>query len=263
MVAALERDDLEVVAGASRARLRGRAHPRRVTADNHEPFRHARKVARVELAVGIDIGLENFGTIAIYAIVWSIVFVESGLLFGFFLPGDTLLLLAGVAAKNDKCDIKVLVIGIVIAAIVGDSTGYAIGRRAGRPLLEKRDGKVLNQHNLQRATAFYDRFGSFTIVAARFVPWARTFAPLIAGCTLMPYRKFVAWNVLGGIMWGAGIPILGYLVGEIPGFEKIALGAVGVMVVISFIGPIVHYLRARKQYPAESVTEEQIELIED
>ena len=212
--------------------------------------------------MGIDIGLENFGAVAIYIIVWSIVFVESGLLFGFFLPGDTLLLLAGVAAGDGKCDIKVLVIGTVIAAIVGDSTGYTIGRRAGRPLLEKRDGKVLNQHNLKRATAFYERFGSFTIVAARFVPWARTFAPLIAGCTLMSYRKFLAWNVLGGLLWGAGIPILGYVVGEIPGFEKIALGAVGVMVVISFIGPAVHYWRARQAHPEQSVTEEQIDLVD-
>ena len=217
----------------------------------------------MDLAIGLDIGFDNVGAVAIYVIVWSIVFVESGLLFGFFLPGDTLLLAAGVAAKTGRCDITILVVGTVIAAIVGDSTGYAIGRRAGRPLLERRDGKVLNQHNLTRATAFYDRFGSFTIVAARFVPWARTFAPLIAGCTLMSYRKFLSWNILGGILWGAGIPILGYLVGEIPGFERIALGAVGVMVVISFVGPVIHYLKARKAYPDESVTEEQIDLIED
>jgi membrane-associated protein len=216
----------------------------------------------VDLAVGIDIGFDDASAIAIYVIVWSIVFIESGLLFGFFLPGDTLLLAAGIAAKTGRADIYVLVIGVVIAAILGDSTGYALGRRAGRPLLERRDGRVLNQHNLQRATAFYDRFGSFTIVAARFVPWARTFAPLIAGCTLMPYRKFLAWNVIGGVLWGAGIPFLGYLVGEIPGFEAIALGAVAVMVVISFIGPVIHYLQARKKYPV-GVVEEQEDLIEE
>jgi membrane-associated protein len=216
----------------------------------------------VDLAVGIDIGFDDASAIAIYVIVWSIVFIESGLLFGFFLPGDTLLLAAGIAAKTGRADIYVLVIGVVIAAILGDSTGYALGRRAGRPLLERRDGRVLNQHNLQRATAFYDRFGSFTIVAARFVPWARTFAPLIAGCTLMPYRKFLAWNVMGGVLWGAGIPFLGYLVGEIPGFEAIALGAVAVMVVISFIGPVIHYLQARKKYPV-GVVEEQEDLIEE
>lgn len=216
----------------------------------------------MELAVGVNVGFDDASAIAIYAIVWTIVFVESGLLFGFFLPGDTLLLAAGVAAKTGRADITILVIGTVIAAITGDSLGYTLGRRAGRPLLQKRDGRVLNQHNLTRATAFYERFGNFTIFAARFVPWARTFAPLIAGCTLMPYRRFLAWNVAGGIAWGAGIPVLGYLVGDIPGFEGIALGAVGVMVVVSFVGPVIHYLQARRRYP-ESVTEEQVELIED
>ena len=212
-------------------------------------------------AIGIDIGLDNYTTVAIYAIVWTIVFVESGLLIGFFLPGDTLLVAAGVAASKGKADIVVLVIGVIVAAIVGDSVGYTIGRRAGRPLLQKRDGRVLNQHNLQRATAFYERWGSFTIVAARFVPWARTFAPLIAGCTEMPYRKFVTWNVLGGIGWGAGLPILGYAVGNIPGIEAIALGAIGVMVVISFIGPVLHYIRSGR-HAKQSLLAEQVEEIE-
>ena len=216
----------------------------------------------MDLAIGLDPRgfLEGLGTVAFLAVVWGIVFTESGLLIGFWLPGDTLLLLAGLLAKTENlANVWVLAAGTAVAAILGDSTGYAIGRRAGRPLLERRDGRVLNQHNLTRATAFYDRFGSFTVVAARFVPWARTFAPLIAGCTLMPYRRFLAWNVIGGILWGAGIIVLGYYVGEIPGFEKIAVGAVGVMVVISFLGPLVHYLQSRKQAPApppETITKQ-------
>lgn len=219
----------------------------------------------MDLALGLDPRgfLEGLSTVAFLLVVWGIVFTESGLLIGFWLPGDTLLLLAGVLAKNnDLADVRVLAAGTAVAAILGDSTGYAIGRRAGRPLLERRDGRVLNQHNLQRATEFYDRFGSFTVVAARFVPWARTFAPLIAGCTLMPYKKFLAWNVVGGVVWGAGIIVLGYYVGEIPGFEKIAVGAVGVMVVVSFLGPLVHYFQTRNR-GSGGILAEQEELIEE
>ena len=214
------------------------------------------------LAIGPEIGFESASALAIYLIVWIIVYVESGLLIGFFLPGDTLLFAAGVACAGGRADISVLCLGVVLAAIVGDSTGYAIGRRMGRPLLERRDGRVLNQTNLRRATAFYDRFGSPTIVIARVVPMVRTFAPLIAGCTEMPYRKFLTWNIVGGVAWGVGVPVAGYVVGEtVPGLEKYALAAAGVMVVISFVGPIVHWLQARKRYP-ESVTEEQAELLD-
>lgn len=126
----------------------------------------------MDLAIGLDPRgfLEGLGTVAFLAVVWGIVFTESGLLIGFWLPGDTLLLLAGLLAKTENlANVWVLAAGTAVAAILGDSTGYAIGRRAGRPLLERRDGRVLNQHNLTRATAFYDRFGSFTVVAARFV----------------------------------------------------------------------------------------------
>src|SRR6266568_2348479 len=118
--------------------------------------------------------LDSYSAVVIYLIVWGAVFVESGLLVGFFLPGDTLLVAAGIVSAQGHANIAVLCAGTAIAAILGDSTGYTIGRRAGRPLLERRDGRVLNQHNLGRATAFYDRFGSPTIVVARVVPMVRT-----------------------------------------------------------------------------------------
>ncbi|HEU0130928.1 MAG TPA: DedA family protein [Mycobacteriales bacterium] len=192
--------------------------------------------------------LREFTGIALLLIVWTIVFVESGLLVGFFLPGDTLLVLAGILAKEGHANIAVLCAGCVVAAIVGDNVGYTIGRRAGRPLLERRDGRVLNQHNLRRATAFYDRFGSATILVARVVPMVRTFAPLIAGCTSMRWRTFFTWNVVGGILWGVGVPLLGYALGTAAeGFDKYALGAVGVMVVLSFAVAIWHYVRAGRQ----------------
>lgn len=212
------------------------------------------------IAIGPEIGFDSASAIAIYLIVWTIVFIESGLLIGFFLPGDTLLFAAGVACAGGRANIALLCLGVVIAAIVGDSTGYAIGRRMGRPLLERRDGRVLNQTNLRRATGFYDRYGSATIVIARVVPMVRTFAPLIAGCTEMPYRKFLTWNVLGGIAWGVGVPAAGYLVGEtVPGLEKYALAAAGAMVVISIVPAVVHYIRAGRD-GEPGVLEEQASL---
>lgn len=202
--------------------------------------------------------LNNFAGLALYLIVWSIVFAESGLLIGFFLPGDTLLVLAGIVAASGRANIAVLCAGTALAAIVGDNVGYAIGRRAGRPLLERRDGRVLNQHNLSRATAFYDRFGSPTIVLARVVPMVRTFAPLIAGCTSMRYRTFLTWNVVGGLAWGIGLPYAGYQLGErAKGLDKYAVAAAGVMVVLSLAVAVWHYVRAGKQ-----VVEEQRDVLD-
>lgn len=202
--------------------------------------------------------LDSFAGFALYAIVWTIVFVESGLLIGFFLPGDTLLVAAGIICAGGRGNIAVLCLGVVIAAIVGDNVGYTIGRRAGRPLLQRRDGRVLNQHNLRRATAFYDRFGSPTIVIARVVPMIRTFAPLIAGCTEMRYRTFFTWNVVGGALWGIGVPVAGYILGEqAKEFDKYALAAAGFMTVLSIVVAVVHYVHAGR-----AIAREQAELLE-
>jgi membrane-associated protein len=204
--------------------------------------------------------LNNFTGLALYVVVWSIVFAESGLLVGFFLPGDTLLVLAGIlcAGRHPSANIAVLCAGTAVAAIVGDNVGYTIGRRAGRPLLERRDGRVLNQHNLSRATAFYDRFGSMTIVLARVVPMVRTFAPLIAGCTRMRYRTFLIWNIAGGVLWGVGLPYAGYQLGErAKGLDKYALAAAGVMVVLSVGVAVWHYVKAGR-----AVVDEQREVLE-
>lgn len=196
--------------------------------------------------------LEHFAGLAFYLIVWAIVFTESGLLIGFFLPGDTLLITAGLLCASGHGDINILVAGVVVAAIVGDNVGYTIGQRAGRPLLERKDGRVLNQRNLRRASDFYERFGSITIVIARVVPVVRTFAPLIAGCTGMKYRTFFLWNVVGGVLWGAGVPYLGFAIGErAKGFDKYAMLAAGVMVVLSIAYAIYHYIKAGKELARE------------
>ena len=119
-------------------------------------------------------------------------------------------------------------------------------------MLARRDGRVLNQHNLRRATAFYDRFGSPTIVVARVVPMVRTFAPLIAGCTEMRYRTFFLWNVVGGVLWGFGVPYAGYFLGErAEKFDKYALAAAGFMTALSIVVAVVHYVRAGKALARE------------
>jgi membrane-associated protein len=203
--------------------------------------------------------LDAYTGLALYLVVWGIVFVESGLLVGFFLPGDTLLIAAGILAAQDRMSIWVLCAGVAVAAIVGDNVGYTIGKRAGRPLLERRDGRVLNQHNLRRATAFYERWGSPTIVIARVVPMVRTFAPLIAGCTAMRYRTFFTWNVVGGVLWGVGVPFAGYALGEAAeGFDKYAVAAAGFMAVLSIVVGAVHYVRAGK-----ALKEEREELLDE
>jgi membrane-associated protein len=196
--------------------------------------------------------LARFAGVAFYVVVWAIVFTESGLLIGFFLPGDTLLITAGLLCASGHANIGVLCAGTAVAAIVGDNVGYAIGKRAGRPMLERKDGRVLNQRNLSRATDFYDRFGSPTIVVARIVPVVRTFAPLIAGCTGMRYRTFFLWNVVGGIAWGVGVPYLGYAIGErAKGLEKYAVALAGVMVMLSIAYAVYHYVKAGKELAAE------------
>lgn len=203
--------------------------------------------------------LDTYSALAIYVIVWGVVFVESGLLVGFFLPGDTLLVAAGIVAAEGHANVAVLCAGTALAAILGDSTGYMIGRRAGRPLLERRDGRVLNQHNLRRATSFYDRFGSPTIVIARVVPMIRTFAPLVAGCTKMRYRTFVTWNVVGGVVWGIGVPLAGYELGErAKGLDKYAVAAAGLMVVLSIAVAVWHYVRAGR-----AIAREQAEVLRE
>ena len=140
-----------------------------------------------------------------------IIFAETGLLIGFFLPGDTLLLTAGLlSAATAKPDLGMMLIALSIAAIVGDSTGYLIGRKAGPALYKREDSRFFKQAHLQRAKAFYEHWGGITIVLARFVPVVRTFAPMVAGIAGMNYRRFVMFNIVGGILWIVSMTLVGY-----------------------------------------------------
>ena len=146
-----------------------------------------------------------------YPVLFGIVFAETGLLVGFFLPGDSLLVTAGILAGQGYLDLATLMVLLCIAAISGDTTGYAIGRRTG-PLIFKRPKSLLfNPAHIERAQRFYDKYGGKTIVLARFIPIVRTFAPVVAGVGRMAYRRFLAFNIFGGIGWILSMTAAGYL----------------------------------------------------
>ena len=173
-----------------------------------------------------------------------IVFAESGLLVGFFLPGDTLLFGAGLAASQGELSIVWLILAIVVAAVVGDNVGYSIGERAGKRLFTKKDSILFRHEYIERAEKFYEVHGGKTIILARFTPMVRTFAPVVAGAGKMPHKRFFMFNIVGGILWGAGMPLLGYWVGSrIPGLDKYIEVVLLCVVAISIGLALVHLLK--------------------
>lgn len=153
--------------------------------------------------------LTTFGYIGLF----SIVFAESGLFFGFFLPGDSLLFTAGLFAATGFFDIWVLIIIVPIAAILGDSVGYWFGKWVGPRLFTREDSFFLNKRHLERSQRFYQKYGPKAVLFARIVPIARTFVPILAGVGKMHYPTFLTYNVVGGLLWGVGFPLLGYYLG--------------------------------------------------
>ena len=188
--------------------------------------------------------IETFGTVGIFAIV----FAESGLLFGFFLPGDSLLFTAGLLASRGFSNIVLLMVGCAVAAVVGDQVGYLIGRRAGPALFRRPDSRFFHQKNVERAREFFEKHGPKTIILARFVPVVRTFAPVVAGVAEMDYRRFVTFNVVGGVVWGAGVTLAGYLLGNsIHDIDRWLLPIIGLIIVVSFVPVVLEVWKARRQ----------------
>ena len=176
-----------------------------------------------------------------YVGLFAIVFAESGLLVGIFLPGDSLLFTAGFLASEGFLDIWVLVIVCVAAAISGDGVGYFFGRRVGRRLFERPDSRWFKRRHLLAAEAFYEKHGGKTIILARFLPVVRTLAPIVAGVSAMNYRRFVIFNAVGGVLWGAGLTVAGYLLGStIPEIDRYLLPIVALIVVVSATPTIIH-----------------------
>lgn len=179
-----------------------------------------------------------------YIGVFAIVYAESGLFIGFFLPGDSLLFTAGFLASQDVLSLPVLVVGCFLAAVLGDSTGYAFGRRVGKRLFQRGDSRFFHKKNVLRAQAFYEKHGAKTIVLARFVPIVRTFAPIVAGIGEMPYRTFVIFNVFGGLLWAVGVTLGGYFLGNlIPDVDKYLLPIIFLIILVSVLPGILHIVR--------------------
>jgi membrane-associated protein len=166
-------------------------------------------------AATFDTQLSPVAPFLFYLVIGVIIFVETGLLIGFFLPGDSLLFSAGlVAAARDDVNIVILICVVFLAAFIGDQVGYVIGRKLGRPYLQRRNTPRM-MRMLARSEKFYERYGWWSVVIARYIPWVRTFVPAIAGTVKMNYYKFLSANVLGALLWGVGITLAGFYSGSI------------------------------------------------
>lgn len=173
-----------------------------------------------------------------------IVFAESGLLIGFFLPGDTLLVAAGVLAAGGALPIGYTILAIIIAAVIGDNVGYSIGRASGKRLFHKKDGILFRHEYVERAEQFYEKHGGKAIILARFVPIVRTFAPMVAGIGKMDRRRFFAFNVIGAILWATSVTLLGYFIGsKIPKIGDYLEYALLAVILLSFLPAIYHVVK--------------------
>ncbi len=189
-----------------------------------------------------------------YAGVWSILFLESGVPFFFFLPGDSLLFTAGFLASQELLNIWILIGGGLIAAITGNLVGYEIGRRVGLKLFEKGDTRFIKRAHLDMTQRFYEKHGRMTIIMARFMPIVRTFAPFCAGMVKMPYREFFVYTVVGAVAWVAGLCLLGFFAGRWIPAEQIdhyLLPIILAIIVLSVLPSLVHLHKERKAMKAE------------
>jgi membrane-associated protein len=187
--------------------------------------------------------LIGLGVLALLAVV----FVETGLLVGFFLPGDSLLFTAGLLVAQDKFDVPLwlLLVTIPLAAILGDQVGYTIGRTAGPKVFNRPDSRFFQQEYVDKAYGFFEKYGARTIVLARFVPIVRTFAPVVAGVSRMNRRVFTTYNIVGAVLWGAGVTTLGYYLGQVAFVAENVEVILLCIVAVSVLPIVVEVLRAR------------------
>lgn len=200
---------------------------------------------------GIDL-MELIRAVGIFGLM-AIVFAESGILLGFFLPGDTLLFTAGFLTQQGVLGVSIEMLAglLFLAAVAGDSFGYAFGRRAGPRIFKRKDSLFFHHDNIDRAEKFYEKYGGITIILARFVPVVRTFAPVVAGVGKMNYRRFLAFNIIGGFLWAVGLTYLGYYLGAY--FESIGveidqfiLPVVLFAMFVTVASPLAHLLRNKQ-----------------
>jgi membrane-associated protein len=197
----------------------------------------------MEFAASFDSQLSLLAPFVFYIVVAGIVFIETGLLFGFFLPGDSILFSAGlVAAAHGNINIVILVSTIFLAAFFGDQVGFVIGRVVGRPYLDKKESPRM-QRLIVNAENFYEKTGWWAVVAARFFPWIRTFVPPIAGAAKMNYYKFLSANVLGALLWGVGITLAGFYAATLPWVKSSSYAIAAFFITASLISALVNFRR--------------------
>ena len=193
----------------------------------------------MELAASFDAQLSSLAPFIFYIVVAGIVFIETGLLFGFFLPGDSILFSAGlVAASHGNINIVILVTAIFLAAFFGDQVGFVIGRVVGRPYLDKRESPRIKRM-IAKSEVFYEKYGWWAVVIARYFPWIRTFVPPIAGAAKMNYYKFLSANALGAFLWGVGITLAGFYAATIPWVKSSSYALAAFFITASLISVLV------------------------
>lgn len=193
------------------------------------------------------------GGIFVYFGLIFIVFAETGLAVGFFLPGDSLLVVAGLFAAAGKLNLAILLSTLFVAAVVGDAVGYLTGSRLGPRLFKRQKSLLFRPSHLQKAHAFYEKYGGKTIIIARFVPIVRTFAPIVAGAANMPYRRFVVFNVVGGFLWVFSMILAGYFLGNLLksqfsiDLEEHIEWVIIIVVALSLLPAVIEYLKSRRE----------------
>ncbi|MBI5045370.1 MAG: VTT domain-containing protein [Candidatus Levybacteria bacterium] len=198
--------------------------------------------------LNIEHFVQSSGQFIAFIVLFCIIFAETGLFIGFLLPGDSLLFTTGILASQGYLNIYILVPVLFVAAIAGDSVGYAFGHRVGRRLFQRKDSFLFRKDHLLKAEAFYEKHGGKTIILARFMPVIRTFAPIVAGISKMEYRAFLTYNIVGAFIWAVGLPTLGYFLGKvIPDIDKYLLPIIGFIVLVSVAPPFIEILKTKEQ----------------
>ncbi|MFH8472655.1 DedA family protein [Streptomyces sp. NPDC018000] len=197
-----------------------------------------------------DYLISTFGLIGVLLIV----FAESGLLIGFFLPGDSLLFTTGLLVTAGKLEYPLWLVCLLVAlaAIAGDQVGYLFGRKVGPSLFKRPDSRLFKQENVEKAHEFFEKYGPKSLILARFVPVVRTFTPIIAGVSRMNYRSFIMFNIIGGVLWGVGVTLLGAGLGKIEFVHKHIEGILILIVLISVMPIVIEFLRARSRSKKEA-----------
>lgn len=190
-----------------------------------------------------------------YAGIFAILFAESGLLVGIILPGDSLLITAGLLSAQGSLSVSGVVVAAVLGAVLGDTTGYWIGHRLGPAVFRRPESRFFKPAYVERARSYFERYGVTTLIIARFVPVVRTLVPTMAGVGGMHYPTFLLYNLVGGVAWGAGIPLAGFYLGRlIPNLDRYILVIVGLVLVLSLI-PLGLELRSQRRKAARDVTD--------